>query len=415
MEENAENKIPDWLKNLQENSWELEILVSGGAIFTLLQLSDLYIDWINTLLITSYVPGIRIIEFTGMIGIKILTIGFILHLILRAFWLGLVCINYVFPGGIRSNKLKQQKPFSTRHVEGDLKEQIMKIDGLCGTLMFTSIISAVAITGLSFLFAVLIGMIIFLEINTTSFILEVGGVTLVIYFVVYIVDLLLMGVLRKVPVLSYILFPVFKLYDYLSFRSFYQRSLNLFSSNVKRLRFFAGAILFAAATLISSYLALYRTMHWPNLFDKREYKWQLAEGEHMTYAHYRDQLGEDLRSRVNIQSKIIQSNFLDIFVLYERRFDELISATATPDSLKSFAEITGVQIDDSSYQHLSWSTFWNEEISNLGINTVIDISHLANGKHILKVYTLSDNINYDDVDHKETFEAIIPFWKDVNN
>ena len=30
------DETPSWLKNLQENSWELELLISGGAIFTLI-------------------------------------------------------------------------------------------------------------------------------------------------------------------------------------------------------------------------------------------------------------------------------------------------------------------------------------------------------------------------------------------
>ncbi|MBI3134307.1 MAG: hypothetical protein HYZ14_06475 [Bacteroidetes bacterium] len=412
MQNTTENKIPDWLKNLQENSWELELLVSGGAIFTLLQLSDLYIEWINTLLITSFIPGIRIIEFAGMVGIKILTIGFILHLILRAFWLGLVCINYVFPGGINGSRLKQQKPFAGKHVAGDLKDQIMRIDSHCGMLMFTSIISAVAITGISFLFAILIGTVILLEISTTGSVLEFTGTALILFFILYILDLLLMGVFRKIPLLSYVFFPVFKLYDYLSFRSYYQRPLNLFSSNVRRLRFFSGALLFSLVTIISSYMALYRTMHWPNLFDGRAYKWQLADGDYMAYSFYRDQNSEHNRSRASIQSKIVQSNFLDVFVLYERRFDDLISQTPTPDSLRTFADITGIQIDDSCYQQVTWNPYWNEEITNIGINTVIDISHLTNGEHLLRIYT--DNTRINSSPNQESFEVRIPFWKDVN-
>ena len=38
------NEIPEWLKNLQENSWELELLISDGAVFTLFQASDFLLD-----------------------------------------------------------------------------------------------------------------------------------------------------------------------------------------------------------------------------------------------------------------------------------------------------------------------------------------------------------------------------------
>jgi hypothetical protein len=34
MEKKSESqRIPSWLQNLQENSWELELLISGGAVF----------------------------------------------------------------------------------------------------------------------------------------------------------------------------------------------------------------------------------------------------------------------------------------------------------------------------------------------------------------------------------------------
>ena len=36
---NSNHQIPKWLKQIMENSWELELLISGGAIFSLFQLS----------------------------------------------------------------------------------------------------------------------------------------------------------------------------------------------------------------------------------------------------------------------------------------------------------------------------------------------------------------------------------------
>jgi hypothetical protein len=36
------HKVPQWLKKLQENSWELELLISGRAIFSLFQLTDVF-------------------------------------------------------------------------------------------------------------------------------------------------------------------------------------------------------------------------------------------------------------------------------------------------------------------------------------------------------------------------------------
>ena len=88
MTEQKENKphhqIPDWLKKIQENSWELELLISGGAIFSLFQLSDSWVHWIESLVEFSSFMGYTEILLIGTLGIELLKIGFIIHIILRA-------------------------------------------------------------------------------------------------------------------------------------------------------------------------------------------------------------------------------------------------------------------------------------------------------------------------------------------
>jgi len=414
METKEKSRIPDWLKNLQENSWELELLVSGGAIFSLIQVSDLFLETIGTMRITAHLPGIGIVMIVGMLGIKILTIGFIVHLILRAFWLGLVCINYVFPVGINADKLKHKRPFKPKHVEGDMKEHIMRVDSLCGTIMFISIISAVAITGLLILFCIVIYLIISFENTTGAATMELVATVFVVNLWLYVFDLLLMGLFRRIPLLSYVIFPFFWLFDLFSFRFFYQRSLNLFSTNVKKVRFFLGALLFAAGAFVATYLSIYRAMHWPNPFDGREYKWQMAEGSEINYKFYRDQMDESERARASIQSKLIHSNYLDVFLLYQRVQDNLIADSHPADSMKTYSRIVGVMIDDSIYNEVTWHPTWNKELTNIGISAMIEIRHLSNGEHILKVYT-----KFDWKDEQEKFdrgymESFIPFWKDVN-
>ena len=45
---NSNHQIPKWLKQIMENSWELELLISGGAIFSLFQLSGSWVNWIES-------------------------------------------------------------------------------------------------------------------------------------------------------------------------------------------------------------------------------------------------------------------------------------------------------------------------------------------------------------------------------
>ena len=90
-------------------TWEVELLISGVAVFAMLQLPGwldehllslqprLAREWHNmALMIYLYVKSAAVI----------LAITFILHLGLRARWIALVGMNSVFPGGIRSERLK---------------------------------------------------------------------------------------------------------------------------------------------------------------------------------------------------------------------------------------------------------------------------------------------------------------------
>lgn len=416
MSNTEENKIPAWLKNLQENSWELELLISGGAIFSLFQLSSFYLEWMQRMVIISTMPGFSITIIIGMFGIKILTTGFMLHLILRAFWLGLVCVNYVYPGGINGERLRFKKPFIAKDVSGDLKLQILKVDNLCGTVMYTSIISAAVITGFVFLIWMLVYVLVFAEaFFPTNGFLE-SFVTIMFSFVVlYAIDLLCSGMLRRIPFLSYVMYPFFKVYDLLSFRFVYRRSLALFSSNVHRWKFRLAALVFLTIAFTSTYLTLYRTMHWPNIFDQREYRWQMADNIHISNFMYRDEFTETERSVVSIQSKIVHDNYVNLFLRYDSYMDHFMNASSTSNELKWLSDYVIVSIDDSIYQKVEWFPKWDQEITNIGINAMVDINNLKNGKHELKIATDCSGIAEE---NRPTFgcrEIIIPFWKDVSN
>ena len=100
--ENSIHKIPAWLKQIQENSWELELLISGGAIFSLFQLSGSWIIWVESTNEFTFFMGRNVILMIGTLGLELLKIGFITHIMLRALWLAMVCVNYFYPQGIQN-------------------------------------------------------------------------------------------------------------------------------------------------------------------------------------------------------------------------------------------------------------------------------------------------------------------------
>ena len=212
--ENKEHKIPAWLQRIQDNSSELELLISGGAIYALIQLSNL----INTfqmqlILMHGSEANIKIL----LLGLSMLTLGFVLHLITRAYWLSLVCLNYVFPEGVKFENLKLQKPFKVNTSgRNDLYTMILKADKVCGLLMFISIASTVLFTGLMIPWYASI----ILDVSTEGEMFSIIKDLLAWSLIIYIFDLLFSGILRKVKYISAAVYPIFKLYDFIVFQVF---------------------------------------------------------------------------------------------------------------------------------------------------------------------------------------------------
>ena len=70
-------------------------------------------------------------------------------MISRAFWLALVCINYVYPNGISGVRRQPKFPFSAPFKSGDdLQQQILAVDRFCGIVIYTTILGAIITFGL---------------------------------------------------------------------------------------------------------------------------------------------------------------------------------------------------------------------------------------------------------------------------
>lgn len=137
-EKKVEKPSQTWLQRLKNESWEAELLVSAVAIFGTFQLFEL-IDWwtnkfIDVLRPTQYYIG-YIIVFFGLLAISILSSMFVIHFVLRAYWIGLVGLNSVFP-----DYSIKDSPYSKIYTEKivsilpKLEDSIKKVDDLCSVI-----------------------------------------------------------------------------------------------------------------------------------------------------------------------------------------------------------------------------------------------------------------------------------------
>lgn len=90
-------------------TWEVELLLSGATVFALVQLATWLPGWASHISprlsdFWRQVADLSLVYL--MCGVVVLAVAFVLHLLLRAYWVALVGMDSVFPGGLKPEKLR---------------------------------------------------------------------------------------------------------------------------------------------------------------------------------------------------------------------------------------------------------------------------------------------------------------------
>ncbi|MEM8998839.1 MAG: hypothetical protein AAGB24_01130 [Bacteroidota bacterium] len=134
----SESKSKSWLQRLKDESWEAELLVSAVAIYGIFQsfaFVDHFINFlINKLSESQYLIG-YFIAFTGLLAFSILATMFVIHFILRSYWIGLVGLNSVFPDySLKDSAYSETYTKKMMLYLPKLTNSIEKIDELCSVI-----------------------------------------------------------------------------------------------------------------------------------------------------------------------------------------------------------------------------------------------------------------------------------------
>ncbi len=127
--------------DLHNRTFEMELLISGVVVFALLQVPP-HIHRALDLLTATLHGALRSLVIYGYVyGLLMLTAliaFFVLHLGLRAYWIGLVGLESVFPDGINWNQISLG-PYSRNNLKRSLRPlpaHIERLDDLC-SLVFS--------------------------------------------------------------------------------------------------------------------------------------------------------------------------------------------------------------------------------------------------------------------------------------
>jgi len=131
VEQQVKKKKPKWLKILEQQSWQAELLISGLAIYGSLQLPGLvflFNDWL-----LAELPH----DMMGWIPYMFIWFAFfIFHFLSRTLWIGIVGLNSVYPNGINYDSDLYNEDFKTKLKADypDVDAYTKNLDDQCSTL-----------------------------------------------------------------------------------------------------------------------------------------------------------------------------------------------------------------------------------------------------------------------------------------
>jgi len=427
------------LDSLQQQSWELELIISGFAIFGLFTAYEpLRIETVNA---ENEQQIYRFVVYLILeISCSILLFNLLLHVILRGLWIGSLGLRYV-SGDIEFEKLRYSERF-TKYLQKRIvsfDRYIANLENYCSVLF--------AISFLLIFYVLAMTMIILSIVLVANFVIEsdylpeglssVLGAVLIIFIItgmtLTFIDFLTQGWLKKKKWTSKIYFPIYWVFSFLTLSFLYRPLVYNFLDN----RFGRRLIILLVPIYIAILMITSLEYRSSNYLDK-------DQQSSSTFAHkenYADMLVEDgdFPGKMVIPSKVINKPFLKVFVPFSENLENRIFAyndSLTPENdrrgLSSSMKITTNWSDQitsarqkDSIRKMYLRTF-NEThafridsldmdedfilttgVNNiLGFETYLKISNLNEGKHLLRLRRKRKE--------KDTVvtvtDVILPFW-----
>lgn len=435
----------DLLDKLQQESWQLELLISGFAIFGLF--SSLGTVQLN--LETANYDS-RIYELLIWFSIKvccwILIVNLLIHVTLRGLWIGALGLRYV-SGDIDYDELKYSPKFTKflSNKIGSFDKYIATLENYCSILFAISfLLIFYFLACLAFLVTILSIVFIFVDNDLSdpwSTISSIIG-ALIIFFLflgmlLTFIDFITQGFLKKKKWISKFYFPLYRVFSIVSLSFLYRPLVYNFLDNKfgRRLSFILLPI-FATIFIFSGYS--YRTSNYLSV-DRSSSK------NYANPNNYEDLMikNKDFVDIATIPSKVITDSYLKVFIIFDegvedrlygfnealkpledlRGLDTEFTVTGSGltrkqrrkrDSLrlvyyKTFNDIYNVFIDNKPYDTEFIAT--TNVNKKLGFETYLNIKNLTEGKHLLKIARRKKR-------KKDTANFIlreIPFWHFKNN
>ncbi|MEH1008393.1 hypothetical protein VDP25_11660 [Winogradskyella sp. ECml5-4] len=419
------------LDKLQEESWQLELLISGFAIFGLfsaypnLEIAYQHAQNENNIFFS-------IVMIVALSACSILIFNLLLHVLLRGLWIGALGLRYV-SGDIEYDTLNYSKRFNNylKRKVGSFDRYIGRLENYCSVIFAISFLLIFYMLAIALTFGAIAFVItVFLNNHTFSDISTYFGIILLVFLTVGMlltfIDFITLGFLKKKKWISKLYFPIYWCFSIITLSFLYRPLVYNFLDHKfgKRLSLFLVPIYISLIWMTSLY---YNQSNYFNFIE--------PSGQHISNSlNYEDMLVDDsdFIQNIAINSKVISDSYIKVFIVFDKSIeDEIykfnpklkldedtrgitsemssINSGAISDALKSeymttFNSLYSVEIDTILYKtdFVLGKTVKKQN----GFETYIGVKNLDDGKHILHVKRKELKAS----DTLSKTAASIPFW-----
>lgn len=406
-------QVSSLLDSIQQNSWELELLISGFAIFLLLgavePVHNLEID-LALLIAQTEIASVLLLIYYPFLTVLWLLIGsLIIHVLLRGLWIAAIGLRYV-SGDIDYKTLRYQAKFSNylKKRIGGFDDYIERLEQACSIAFSVSFVLIFSIISFSsFIFITLIPM---LFVGSSEY-FYLGNILSGLFTgvgLLYFIDFMTLGFFKRNEVTQWY-FPIYRIGSWLSLSRFYRPLYhNLIDNRLGRrwgrmLPFLIIGVFIAASV---KYIGSpYFDMRWGKSISIRS-------------EHYDDMTTQNIGLSLyqpSLDSKYVgDDGYLEIFVPYLPTIQDPILAKKHPDLrpakntglklrgvfinigrndekirpdslLSAMSGLHRIYLNDSLMDGNKWRFCQHEQRKQYGLIYHLDAFNLPRGEHQLRI------------------------------
>lgn len=423
------------LQKLQEESWQLELLISGFAIFGLFTAYEPFLEGMQKSQNNQQLY-LFVIYSIGLISCAILLFNLMLHVLLRGLWIGALGLRYV-SGDIDYDVLNYSQKF-TKYLKkkvGSFDKYIATLENYCSIIFAISFLLIFYVLSITFTI-ITIALIANYVLNSDTlpgWVSKGIGIPVMLFIcfgmVITFIDFITLGFLKKKKWISKIYFPIYWVFSFITFSFLYRALVYNFLDNKFGRRL--------SLILVPFYILIF-------IIINLEYKNSNYINSNINSSsimansgNYEDLLidNKTFTDAVIIQSKVITEPFIKVFMLYSENIEDRVfyynpslkpeddlrglntgivvnnnfSERTKTDSLrqeylKTVNSIYRIKIDTTLYYD---KFIFGQNLKNeLGFETYLGTKTLKEGKHLLKVSRRRI------IDKDTTYLKVedIPFW-----